>query len=66
MYTATAHEIIAVSLFPVTRMALRWLLLGSSGTSLDAGWDFFRGDTRERGARDEPTIGGVTAILMEI
>ena len=65
MYTAAAHEFIALSLFPVTGMALRWLLLGSSG-SLDAGWDFFRGDTRERGARDEPTIGGATAIPMEI
>jgi len=39
----------------VTGMALRWLLLGSSGTSLDAGWDFFFVGTRGRegGARDD-------------
>ena len=51
---------------PVTGMALRWLLLGSGRRSLDAEWDFFFMGTRGRGARDEPAIGGVTAIPVEI
>ena len=48
MYTAAAHEIIAISLFPVTAVVIAW----SSGTSLDVGWDFFSwGHAGERGAR---------------
>lgn len=73
MCAAAAHEIIAVSLFSRLQDSGDWngaavVIAWVWQEELGRGVGFFFVGTRGRegGARDEPTIGGVTTIPVEI